>query len=112
MAAGIVIVVLMLMSVNERISEIGLRKAVGARSKDVLFQFLTEVSVTSLLGGIIGITIGLACFKIFCSMIQLSFFIPWQIPVFGVFLPVLVGIVAGIIPARKAAKYNPVEALR
>ncbi|NOU19779.1 MAG: FtsX-like permease family protein [Bacteroidales bacterium] len=111
-AAGIVIVVLMLMSVNERISEIGLRKAVGARSKDVISQFLIEVSITSLLGGIIGITIGLVCFKVFCSIIKLSFFIPWQIPVFGVLLPVIVGIIAGIIPARKAAKYNPIEALR
>ena len=112
LAAGIVIVVLMLMSVNERISEIGLRKAVGARSKDVVSQFLIEVSITSLLGGIIGITIGLICFKVFCSIIKISFFIPWQIYVFGVLLPILVGIIAGIIPARKAAKYNPIEALR
>lgn len=111
-AAGIVIVVLMLMSINERISEIGLRKAVGARSKDVVTQFLVEVSITSLIGGIIGISIGLACFMAFCAIIKLSFFIPWQIPVFGVILPMLVGIIAGIIPARKAAKYNPVEALR
>lgn len=112
LAAGIVIIVLMLMSVNERISEVGLRKAVGARSKDVISQFLIEVSITSLLGGIIGIVIGLICFKVFCSIIKLSFFIPWQIYVFGVLLPVVIGIIAGIIPARKAAKYNPVEALR
>jgi putative ABC transport system permease protein len=112
LAAGIVIVVLMLMSANERISEIGLRKAVGARSKDILFQFLIEVSSTSILGGIIGVTIGLVCFKIFASFMQLSFSIPWQIYVLGTILPVLVGITAGIFPAKKAAKYNPVEALR
>jgi putative ABC transport system permease protein len=112
LAAGIVIVVLMMMSVNERMNEIGLRRAVGARSKDILFQFLIEVSLTSLLGGIIGTSIGLACFKAFGSHMHFQFFIPWQIYVFGILLPVCVGIAAGIMPARRAAKYHPVEALR
>ncbi|HEY4785173.1 MAG TPA: ABC transporter permease [Bacteroidales bacterium] len=112
LAAGIVIIVLMFMSVNERVNEIGLRKAIGARSKDVLFQFLAEVSMTSLLGGIIGLILGLALFKLFGLFMHLPFYVPWQIVVFGILLPVLVGIAAGIIPARKAAKCNPVEALR
>jgi putative ABC transport system permease protein len=112
LAAGIVIIVLMFMSVNERTSEIGLRKAVGARSKDVLFQFLIEVSITSLLGGVIGMIIGLACFKAFGVIMHLPFVIPWQIFVFGLLLPIVVGIAAGITPARKAAKYDPVVALR
>jgi putative ABC transport system permease protein len=112
LAAGIVIIVLMFMSVNERTSEIGLRKAVGARSKDILFQFLIEVSITSLLGGIIGAIIGLLCFKVAGSLMNLPFYIPWQIVVFSILLPVLVGVAAGIIPARKAAGYNPVEALK
>lgn len=112
LAAGIVIVVLMLMSVNERINEIGLRKAVGARSKDILAQFIVEVSATSILGGIIGVIIGLACFKVFAVSMHLSFYVPWQIYVLGTLLPILVGTGAGILPARKAAKLNPVEALR
>lgn len=112
LAAAIVIVVLMLMSVNERINEIGLRKAVGARSKDVLSQFLIEVSATSILGGIIGVILGLACFRVFASFMSLSFYIPWQIYVLGGLLPVLIGIGAGLFPARKAARMNPVEALR
>lgn len=112
LAAGIVVIVLMLMAVNERISEIGLRKAVGARSKDILYQFLIEVSLTSLLGGFIGMIIGLSFFKIFGIFMHFPFYIPWQILIFGILLPVLVGIGAGIIPARKAARYNPVEALR
>jgi len=112
LAAGIVIVVLMLMSVNERIGEIGLRKAVGARSQDILFQFLTEVSATSIVGGIIGVAIGLACFSFFASFMKLSFFIPWQIYLLGIALPVLVGIAAGIFPAKKAAACIPVDALR
>ena len=112
LAAGIVIIVLMFMSVNERTSEIGLRKAVGARSKDILFQFLIEVSATSIIGGVIGIILGLACFKVFGAFMHLPFAIPWQIFVFGLLLPVVVGIAAGMIPARKAAKYDPVVALR
>lgn len=112
LAAAIVIVVLMLMSVTERINEIGLRKAVGARSKDVLSQFVIEVSVTSILGGIIGVILGLACFRVFASFMNLSFYVPWQIYVLGSIIPVLIGIGAGIFPARKAAQMNPVEALR
>jgi putative ABC transport system permease protein len=112
LAAGIVVIVLMLMAVNERIGEIGLRKAVGARSKDILYQFLMEVSLTSLLGGFIGMALGLTFFKIFGIFMHFPFYIPWQILVFGIVLPVVVGIGAGIVPARKAARYNPVEALR
>jgi putative ABC transport system permease protein len=112
LAAGIVIVVLMLMSVNERIAEIGLRKAVGARSRDVLIQFITEVSTTSLLGGIIGMAIGLAAFALVSTHMQIPFELSPLIFLGGFILPVLVGIIAGIMPARKAAKYNPVDALR
>ena len=111
-AAGIVIAILMLMSVNDRIGEIGLRKAVGARSKDIQLQFLIEVSATSLLGGISGMIIGLAFFKLFGMFIHLPFFIPWQNFVIGILLPVLLGICSGIVPARKAAKLDPVLSLK
>jgi putative ABC transport system permease protein len=112
LAAGIVIVVLMLMSVNDRIGEIGLRKAVGARSKDVQVQFLIEISVTSLLGGIIGMIIGLTLFKVFGLFMNFPFYVPWQNFVIGILLPVMLGVSAGIIPARKAAKLDPVAALK
>lgn len=112
LASGIVIVVLMLISANERVSEIGLRMAVGARSKDIQRQFLTEVVFTSLTGGIFGIVLGLALFLLAASFMHLPFFIPWQILALGTLLPMLVGILAGILPARKAARLNPVEALR
>jgi putative ABC transport system permease protein len=111
LAAGIVIVVLMSVSVSERVSEIGLRKAVGARSKDVLFQFIAEVSVTSLCGGIMGMITGLALFSIISLHIKIPFNFNVLIIAGGIFLPVLVGILAGIIPAGRAAKYNPVDAL-
>lgn len=112
LAAGIVIVILMYMSVNERVSEIGLRKAVGARSKDILFQFIAEVSATSLVGGIIGIGLGLAAFGIVRMHMQIPFNLPLVLIAGIILLPILVGIVAGIIPARKASKCNPVDALR
>jgi len=111
LAAGIVIVVLMFMSVNERVGEIGLRKAVGARSKDVLFQFITEVSVTSMLGGIIGMAIGLLCFAVVSIKMQIPFNFSLFMIIAGFILPVVVGIISGIVPARKAAKFDPVKAL-
>ncbi|MBI3586208.1 MAG: ABC transporter permease [Ignavibacteriales bacterium] len=108
---GVVIVVIMLMSVSRRVSEIGLRKALGARPKDIMFQFLVEASVVSLLGGILGLAIGLTGTWIFLFSRGLTFFIPWQTILFGVLFPVIIGIVAGIIPARKAAQMDPIEAL-
>lgn len=111
LVGGVVIVVIMLMSVSRRVSEIGLRKALGARSKDIMFQFLVEASVVSLFGGIIGLAIGLAGAWLFMSSMGLTFFIPWQTILFGVLFPVIIGMVAGIIPARKAAHMDPIEAL-
>lgn len=108
---GVVIVVIMLMSVSRRVSEIGLRKALGARPKDIMFQFLVEASVVSLFGGIVGLLIGLVGAWLFLSSRGMTFFIPWQTILFGVLFPVIVGMLAGIIPARKAAKMDPVEAL-
>lgn len=108
---GVVIVVIMLMSVSRRVSEIGLRKALGARPKDIMFQFLVEASVVSLFGGIVGLLIGLVGAWLFLSSRGITFFIPWQTILFGVLFPVIVGMLAGIIPARKAAKMDPVEAL-
>lgn len=108
---GVVIVIILLMSVSRRVSEIGLRKALGARSKDIMFQFLVEASVVSLVGGVIGLALGLAGAWIFMSTMGLTFSIPWQTILFGVLFPVMIGILAGIIPARKAAQMDPIEAL-
>lgn len=111
-ASCIVIVVLMLISVNERIAEIGLRKATGARYRDILFQFTSEAAITSLLGGIIGIILGLAAFSLVSLKMKVPFEPSFLIFAGGFILPVLTGVISGIIPARKAATFNPVEALR
>ncbi|KAF0212783.1 MAG: hypothetical protein FD178_3102 [Ignavibacteria bacterium] len=108
---GVVIVVIMLMSVSRRVSEIGLRKALGARSQEIMFQFLIEAAVVSLFGGIIGLAIGLVGAGVFMSSMGLTFFIPWETILFGVLFPIIIGVLAGIIPARKAAKQDPIEAL-
>lgn len=111
LVGGVVIVVIMLMSVSRRVNEIGLRKALGARSKDIMFQFLAETSVITLLGGIIGLTIGITGAWMFMSSKGLKFYVPWEAILIGVLFPVIIGILAGIIPARKAAKMDPIEAL-
>ena len=111
LVGGIVIVVMMLMSVNRRISEIGLRKAIGARKKDISYQFFIEASIVSLCGGILGIIIGIFGTRILSSSMNYAFVIPWQTILLGVLLPVVIGMIAGIVPAKKAAKQDPIEAL-
>jgi putative ABC transport system permease protein len=108
---GIIISILMLMSVSRRFGEIGLRKAVGASSKSLRFQFLTEAVLISFTGGITGLILGISGTWMIFSKMSLTFFIPWQTIVFGVMLPVIIGILAGMIPARKAADFDPVKAL-
>lgn len=108
---GIVIVVILLMSVSRRVNEIGLRKALGARSRDIMIQFLVEASAVSLSGGVLGLIIGVAATWAFMSFMGLTFFIPWQTVAFAVLLPMVIGIGAGILPARKAARMDPVQAL-
>lgn len=101
---------IMLVSVTERTKEIGLRKALGATPNVILIQFLIEALVLSVGGGIIGLLIGGG------GALLLSRFIPSQVTVWAVLLAftvsALIGIVFGVMPARRAAKMNPIEALR
>jgi putative ABC transport system permease protein len=112
LAGGIVIVVLMSTSVNQRVKEIGLRKAVGANGSDIRMQFMTESVFIVLLGGLLGLLIGLILSKLVSQRIDAVFYIPWQTLAAGVLLPILTGMLAGVLPANKAAKYQPVEALK
>ncbi len=109
---GIVIMNIILVSVTERIREIGIRKAVGARRRDILTQFLIESIFLSVIGGVIGIILGFLIAKIitiatgFPSSVEL-----WSV-ISGVLIAGIVGLFSGIYPANKAAKLDPVVALR
>ncbi len=111
LVGGIGIMNIMLVTVTERTREIGIRKAIGAKKKDILTQFLIESSVLSGLGGVIGIGVGFALSKILSSVANFpTKTTPLTVGIsFGFAL--LVGIVFGIYPANRAAKLNPIDAL-
>jgi putative ABC transport system permease protein len=111
-AGGVVVSNLMLISVSERRKEIGLRKAVGARKKNITFQFLIEATAVTFTGGIIGIALGVAGSKILEAVTKTPMAVSWQIVILGVVFSSLVGLIAGIQPARRAASIQPVEALK
>jgi len=109
---GVVVANLMLLSVNERTAEIGLRKAVGARSKDILLQFLVETTVVTFVGGIVGIVLGLAGVGAVTAMMGMAFTVSWQALLLAILSSTIIGLLAGVFPARRAAAHQPVEALR
>jgi len=108
---GVVITNIMLISVNERRREIGLRKTVGARNKDIKMQFFLEATAVSLIGGVIGIALGIAGAKILETVIKMQTLISWEVIVLGVIFSILVGIIAGVQPAKQAALLDPIESL-
>jgi len=109
---GVIVANLMLISVSERNSEIGLRKAVGARSKDIHLQFLTETTFITFIGGLIGVALGLVGTQVISRIMELPVTFSWKAVVLGVIFSTLVGFIAGIFPARRAASLQPVESLR
>lgn len=112
LVGGIGIMNIMLVSVSERTKEIGIRKAIGAKRRDVLLQFLIEAAVLSSLGGIIGILLGLGIGKILSSALTMTFTFSSSIILMSFIFSVLVGVVFGVFPANKASKLNPIQALR
>jgi len=110
---GIGIMNIMLVSVTERTKEIGIRKAIGAKRKNILTQFLIEATVVTGMGGIIGILLGFSIIKFVIGGLNLVpevYSIPWALIAFGISL--LVGIIFGLFPAYKAASLKPIDALR
>ncbi|MBL8035792.1 MAG: ABC transporter permease [Leptospiraceae bacterium] len=112
LVGGIGIMNIMLVSVTERTKEIGLRKAVGARRRDILFQFLIETLAVSLSGGALGLLLGVLISLLMSALAGWSTSISGFSVVLSVLFSVVVGLVFGIYPARKAAGLNPIEALR
>lgn len=112
LVGGIGIMNIMLVSVTERTREIGIRKAVGATYKDVLSQFLVESILLSLVGGLIGIAMGVGTSTLISSMGSWSTQLSMKAIVASFVFAVLTGIFFGIYPAQRAAKLNPIDALR
>jgi putative ABC transport system permease protein len=107
-----VVATLMLISVNERTGEIGLRKAVGARPQDIVLQFVAETTFVTLIAGILGIVLGLVAARAVGGMLGIPASVSLQPILVGVVLSALAGIVAATLPARRAAAVDPIETLR
>lgn len=110
--AGIGLMNIMLVSVNERTREIGVSKALGATKRVIRIQFLTESTTICMIGGIIGIIMGVLVGNIIVIMLETSFVMPWVWIISGLIFTFLIGLAAGIYPAMLASNLNPVEALR
>lgn len=112
LGAAIGLMNIMLVSVTERTREIGIRKAMGANQETIRQQFLFEALVIGQLGGFLGIFLGIAIGNAVALIVGAGFIIPWAWIVAGVVLCLLVGLVSGYYPAAKAARLDPIEALR
>ncbi len=112
LVGGIGIMNIMLVSVTERTREIGIRLAVGAEARQVLQQFLVEAVVLSVLGGVIGIVLGLGLAAVASSFMDIPFAPDLRIVALAFGFSALVGVVFGYFPARRAARLDPIEALR
>jgi len=109
---GIVVMNIMLVSVTERTKEIGIRKAIGARRKDIMTQFLIEAVTVAALGGAIGVGTGFGLAYLISALIGFPLLVNVMSAVLGVAMSSGVGIISGLWPAWRAAKLDPIEALR
>ena len=111
-AGGVVVANIMLMSVTERRREIGLRKAVGAHRRDIVQLFLLEAATVTLAGGVVGILLGLAGVRLLAWLTDVPVVVSWESVVLGLVFSGVVGVLAGLHPARRAAAMTPIDALR
>ena len=112
LVAGIGILAVMMISVRERTLEIGIRRAVGAKKRDILTQFLVESLILSLNGGIVGLALGLIISYVVSATTKWDLIVPDFIVVISFLVTLLIGLFFGVYPARKAAALNPIDALK
>ena len=110
--AAIGLMNIMLVSVSERTREVGLVKAIGGKSKMVSRQFLLEAIIISVLGAVFGILLGIMVGNLFSIVLHTGFVVPWNWVLYGIIICTVVGLLAGLYPALKAGRLNPIEALR
>lgn len=110
--AAIGLMNIMLVAVSERTREVGLVKAIGGRRSSVRRQFLTEAVIISLLGALFGIILGVLVGNLFSIVLNTGFVVPWNWVIYGIIICTLVGFGAGLYPAMKAGRLNPIDALR
>ena len=103
---------IMLVSVSERTPEIGLKKALGAKKRVILGQFLTESAVITSVGGIIGVIIGLIIGRVLSYLLSMEFAVSLLWILIATVFSIVIGLIFGVMPARKAANMNPIDALR
>jgi len=112
MVGGIGVVAIMMISVTERTREIGVRKALGATKREVLWQFLVEASTLTLVGGIVGMVVGWGIAILLHSFTPVPAYVPLGSIILALTAAAFTGVLFGIYPATKAARLDPVEALR
>jgi putative ABC transport system permease protein len=112
LVGGIGIMNIMLMSVTERTREIGLRKALGAKKKNIILQFLTESIILTFVGGLLGIVIGIAGFFAYAKINGTTFVVAPSSVILAFTVSAAIGVLFGWYPAQKAANLQPIEALR
>jgi putative ABC transport system permease protein len=110
--AAIGLMNIMLVAVTERTKEVGLIKALGGTRKSVRSQFLFESIIISLLGAVFGIVLGVLVGNVFSMVLKTGFVVPWAWVITGIVICSIVGLVAGLWPAIKASKLDPIVALR
>ena len=112
LVGGIGILAVMLISIRERIKEIGIRRAVGAKRKDILIQFLSEALLLSIGGGIIGIISGVSISVLLAIFARISVVIPVETVILSFLATLIIGVFFGVYPARKASLLDPIKALQ
>jgi putative ABC transport system permease protein len=110
--AAIGLMNIMLVSVSERTKEVGLVKAIGGKSASIRKQFLFEAIIISVMGALFGIVLGIVVGNLFSIVLNTGFVVPWNWVIYGIVICGFVGLVAGVYPAWKAGRLNPIEALR